>query len=271
VVLLVGVVACLVAPARSAWAQVEASTAPQEASDCEPGVATNVAAPRFEPDDGRRTLGRLPANFGRGIIGVFSRDNLVPFLAGASATGLAALIDDGYTQPGSDNGFNDFGHGLGNPVIVGSAAIGLLAAGRFVHASKFRNMSYDLFLATSVNVLYTTGLKMAIARTRPDGSNDDSFPSGHTSNAFAWATVVDKHYGWQLGVPMYALAGLVGVTRVDRGSHFFTDVVAGAALGFIIGRTIVRQDSKPLDGPQVAVTPIVGPSGQRGLSVRIVY
>ena len=273
-------VACLALP-HVVVAQEGKAAATDEASQEAAGTdraAADAEATPLEPmdlgeprDDGRRTLGRLPANLGRGIIGVFSGDNLVPLAGGVAATGLAAFIDGGYSQPSSDNDFNNFGHGFGDPVIVGAAAAGLFTAGRFVEGSRFRDMSYDLFVATTVNVLYTTGLKAVIHRTRPDGSNEDSFPSGHTSNAFAWATVVDKHYGWELGVPMYALAGFVGVSRVDRGSHFFTDVVAGAALGFIIGRTVVRQDGKPLDGPQFAVSPIIGPSGQRGLSVRIVY
>ena len=83
--------------------------------------------------------------------------------------------------------------------------------------------------------------------------------------------MLDHHYGWKLGVPMYIVAGFIGVTRVDRGSHFFSDVVAGAAIGFIVGRTITRVNGKPVDEPRLSVMPIVGPSGQRGLALRIVY
>ncbi len=252
-------------------AQEEESAA---ASGQSPAVAQDEAPEagdnRTANDDGRRTLGKLPINFGRGVVGVFSLDNLVPFLGGVTATTLARQIDGGFV-PGNDNDFNNFGQGFGNPAIVAGAVAGLFVVGRFVDGSTFRNMSYDLLVATGVNYLYTKAFKMAVDRTRPDQSNHDSFPSGHTSNGFAWATVLDHHYGWKLGVPMYIVAGFVGVTRVDRGSHFFSDVVAGAAIGFIVGRTITRVNGKPIDGPQLSVMPIVGPSGQRGLAVRIVY
>jgi membrane-associated phospholipid phosphatase len=66
------------------------------------------------------------------------------------------------------------------------------------------------------------------------GSGFDSFPSGHAINTFGAAAVV----AWlvpTLRVPMYMMAGLVGLSRVVRGSHFPTDVFAGAVLGVVIG------------------------------------
>ena len=62
----------------------------------------------------------------------------------------------------------------------------------------------------------------------------DSFPSGHAINAFGAATVL----AWflpRLRAPVFLLAGLVGLSRVLRGSHFPTDVFAGAVLGVLIG------------------------------------
>ena len=259
----------LLAPEAALAQEAEAAEATGQAE----AVANDETAEGQDstrPDDGRRTLGKLPVNLGRGVIGVFSLENLVPFLGGATATVLAHQIDGGYV-PGGDNDFNTFGQGFGDPAIVAGAAAGLFVAGRFVHESTFRNMSYDLLVATTVNYVYTKAFKLAVDRTRPDQSNQDSFPSGHTSNGFAWATVLDHHYGWKVGIPMYIVAGFVGVTRVDRGSHFFSDVVAGAALGFIVGRSITRVLGQPIDGPQFSVMPIVGPSGQRGLAVRILY
>lgn len=255
-----------VAPAQEEEGVAASREAVAVAQDDAPEAGTDATS----HDDGRRTLGKLPINLGRGVVGVFSLENLVPFLGGATATALAHQIDGGFV-PGGDNDFNNFGQGFGNPAIVAGAAAGLFVAGRFVDGSTFRDMSYDLFVATGVTYLYTKAFKMAVDRTRPDQSNHDSFPSGHTSNGFAWATVLDHHYGWKLGVPMYIVAGFVGVTRVDRGSHFFSDIVAGAAIGFIVGRTITRVNGNPIDGPQLSVMPIVGPSGQRGLAVRIVY
>ena len=62
----------------------------------------------------------------------------------------------------------------------------------------------------------------------------DSFPSGHAANAFGAATVLAWFFP-AVRVPLFLVAGLVAVSRVLRGSHFPTDVWAGAVLGVVIG------------------------------------
>ncbi len=74
-------------------------------------------------------------------------------------------------------------------------------------------------------------LKQAIDERRPDGSDNNSFPSGHTSISFASAATLENRYGWQVGVPAFAVASFVGVARVEARKHYWYDVVAGAALG----------------------------------------
>ena len=86
----------------------------------------------------------------------------------------------------------------------------------------------------------TGSLKVMARRPRPDGSSNLSFPSGHISNSFMWATVVSRHYGWKAGLPAFAAAGYVGASRLKSHKHFLTDVVAGATLGYIVGRTVTR-------------------------------
>jgi membrane-associated phospholipid phosphatase len=109
-----------------------------------------------------------------------------------------------------------------------------------VGGSRFRAAAYDTSQAVLVNSLYTFAIKSTAHRTRPDGSDQLSFPSGHTSNAFAIATVWAKHYGAEAAVPGYVMAGLVGVSRMAIHRHHLSDVVAGAALGTIVGRSVVR-------------------------------
>ena len=73
----------------------------------------------------------------------------------------------------------------------------------------------DLVDAQIVNGVLTQGIKAAVNRTRPNGSNH-SFPSGHTSATFATAAVIQQHYGWKVAAPFYALGGYVSVVAHGR-------------------------------------------------------
>lgn len=77
----------------------------------------------------------------------------------------------------------------------------------------------------------TYGLKYLVKKKRPDRSDNRSFPSGHTSLAFADASFVMRRYGWQFGVPMYAVAGYVAWGRVFARKHHWWDAAAGALIG----------------------------------------
>jgi membrane-associated phospholipid phosphatase len=221
--------------------------------------------PSEDPErDGRRTLGQLPKNFGRSFIGVFSKDNLFPLLAGAAATGSAYMLDSQAESRlrGQAPGLSHAASTAGGSTIMVPAAIGLFAAGRFAHDGRFRAFSYDSTQALMVDMVYTTALKHAVSRTRPDGSNQLSFPSGHTSSAFAWATVAQAHYGWKVGAPSYLAATAIGLSRVSNDKHHLSDVIAGAALGYVTARTVLRVNGEPV-GRQRTFTlhPVSDPGG----------
>jgi membrane-associated phospholipid phosphatase len=77
----------------------------------------------------------------------------------------------------------------------------------------------------------TYGLKLSINKPRPDMSNDNSFPSGHTSTVFHSAGYVHRPYGLKYAIPSYALAGFTAASRIDSNKHDILDVIAGAAIG----------------------------------------
>jgi membrane-associated phospholipid phosphatase len=89
--------------------------------------------------------------------------------------------------------------------------------------------------------LVTTGLKETISKERPDGSDNRSFPSGHTSSSFAAAATLHNRYGWKVGLPAHALAAFVGASRIEAEKHDVVDVLAGAALGSLSGFLITRK------------------------------
>ncbi|MCH4824371.1 phosphatase PAP2 family protein [Gramella lutea] len=77
----------------------------------------------------------------------------------------------------------------------------------------------------------TFGLKLGINKPRPDESNENSFPSGHTSTVFHSAGYVHKRYGFNYSIPAYVLAGFTAASRIDSKKHDILDVLAGAAIG----------------------------------------
>lgn len=92
-----------------------------------------------------------------------------------------------------------------------------------------------------VTSITTEGLKQVFPRTRPDGSNRKSFPSGHTSRSFAAAATILNRDGPALGVPALLVASFVGVARVEGKKHYWSDVLVGAGLGTGIGLLVTRQ------------------------------
>lgn len=265
---------------RGAWVVVAVLLGPApfaRAADAEP--TGPAPAGKQARDDGRRTVRRLPVNLALGTIGVFDWDNATPFLLGSVATSSASFFDQNVrdsvhgNDPGNDWG-DAFQTGAGpvwNAVFVGS----MFTAGRLSDGPRFRAMSYDMLDAAIVNVGYTELLKVVAQRERPDGVDHKSFPSGHTSSAFALATVAERHYGWKLGVPAYLVAGLVGASRLHQDKHYLSDVMAGATLGYLVGRTVVRVNGRPLGGgtsrrAAVHVAPIVSRQA-RGLQMSVLF
>ena len=95
--------------------------------------------------------------------------------------------------------------------------------------------SWQLIKSGVVSRVAVEGLKFAVDKDRPDGSADDSFPSGHTADSFAAATFIQQRYGWQWAIPAYIGATFVGYSRVESDKHYLADVLAGAAIGIISG------------------------------------
>ena len=85
--------------------------------------------------------------------------------------------------------------------------------------------------------MLTQGIKLSVGRERPDGGRF-SFPSGHTSSTFATAAVLHRYYGWRVGIPAYGFATFIGGSRLQENRHYPSDVIFGAAIGLVAGRTV---------------------------------
>ena len=122
----------------------------------------------------------------------------------------------------------------------------------------------DLLRAQILTQTVTGAIKFGVKRGRPDGT-EFSFPSGHSSVTFASATVLQRHFGWKVGVPAYAVAGYVATSRIQERRHFLSDVAFGAALGIAAGRTVTAN----LGDHRFAVAPLVTDGGG-GVSFRLI-
>ena len=107
------------------------------------------------------------------------------------------------------------------------------------------------------------GVKYAVREPRPDTCTRNSFPSGHTTTAFAGAELVRSEYGWGVGLAAYAMATTVGVMRMYNGRHWINDVIAGAGFGILSARIgywmlpLSRHIFKmPRSGQALVATPI---------------
>jgi len=157
-------------------------------------------------------------------------------------------------------------------------SVGILAAGWAFRNRETRDMGRDALEAGILTSLLTKYLfKPAFGRERPEqsdggtvfrpGSGNDSFPSGHATQAFAVASVVAmRSKGWAVPTLAYAAATLVAFDRVNDRAHFASDVAAGAILGTAVGRFLVRRhrDQRASEGePSFEVVPIEGGIGLR--------
>lgn len=121
-----------------------------------------------------------------------------------------------------------------------AAAAATYTLGKLAKKPRVVHIGVDLIRTHIVAYALTFALKSAVRRGRPDHSNHRSFPSGHASATFATATVLQRHFGWR-GAIAYPLASYVAASRLHENRHFLSDVVFGATLGLVAGRTVTRR------------------------------
>jgi membrane-associated phospholipid phosphatase len=134
-------------------------------------------------------------------------------------------------------------------VGVGVVTVGVLAGGLISHNDKVTHAGLRLAFSAVLAGGVAEGIKLGMGRERPfqsvsawdfdPGHFDASFPSGHTTLAFAMAASLsdDIHRTWAT-VGLYGLATGVAVSRVYQQEHWVSDVVGGAALGITSAKLI---------------------------------
>jgi membrane-associated phospholipid phosphatase len=189
-----------------------------------------------------------------------SQDTLTWLSIGIAASTFAHPGDRETSRGMSGSGWLDdtFGPGatIGGVYAQFGGAFATYALGRIIDSPRTAGVGVDLLRAQLVSQGVTQAIKISVRRTRPDGTSL-SLPSGHTSTAFATATVLHRHFGWKAGVPAYAVAAYVGASRIQAKRHFLSDVVLGASIGLAAGRTVTIGRG----AGRFAVSPVAAPGG----------
>lgn len=141
-----------------------------------------------------------------------------------------------------------------SPTLIG-ASLAVYAVGRIGDKPKVSHLGMDLVRAMAINETLTQALKFSTRRERPDGSDHRSFPSGHASTTFAVATALERHLGWKGAAPVYLFSSYVATSRLHDNRHYLSDVIFGATVGIISGRTVTRHGSS---GYSASIVPTRG-------------
>jgi hypothetical protein len=130
---------------------------------------------------------------------------------------------------------------IGNGAVLLGVSLGTYAFGRATDNRVVSHLGMDLLRSLAVSGTLTYAVKIAVRRDRPTGACC-SFPSGHASATFAFASVLWRHLGWKAAVPTYTVATYVALSRLHLDVHFLSDVVFGSAIGLASGRAVTRHD-----------------------------
>ena len=218
-------------------------------------IPQSAAAKDPSPDATDESTDKLSTRqFGKDVLGdfagLFSIRNAAPFAIGVAGTALATIPEQSiqaHFAPGNRWGaWAEPGHYLGNSSLLGAASGTLFWASRKSDDSRFRAATYSLLRGSIVNAAVTRTMKVAFNRQRPNGESH-SFPSDHASTSFMWATVFASHYGRKAAIPGFLAATYIAASRLERNKHHLTDVVAGAAIGYLAGKTAARRTKQGSD------------------------
>jgi membrane-associated phospholipid phosphatase len=133
---------------------------------------------------------------------------------------------------------------LGSGVTLLIVCTALAVVMRWLRQPRLHDAGAVAAFAFASSGLVEYALKHVVARPRPESTlfppGIDSFPSGHATSVFAVATVFASYYP-ALRLPLYTVAAAIALGRVYLERHYVSDIVAGAALGFVFAVWLYRR------------------------------
>ncbi len=163
----------------------------------------------------------------------FDRSGFVILGAGAVAGILAHQVDDNVnrfftSKRHASQTITDIGN------FFGTRYFNLIAAGVQMIWDPTNGLAHvEGILGANLMVF---AMKKSVSRVRPNGKDDDSFPSGHTATAFASSGSLDYAYGTKAAIPAYTLTALTILARLQENEHWFSDVMVATSIGIFWAR-----------------------------------
>lgn len=137
-------------------------------------------------------------------------------------------------RPFGNYGF--IGETIGWGYLNGLYFVGHMTHAMWTDSSESYQASEHMFKASLYTLMATGVLKTFIKEKRPGYPEDRaSFPSGHSSMSFAFASVVASRNGWAYGSMAYGLATYISISRINDDWHYLHDVLVGMGIGASYG------------------------------------
>lgn len=178
---------------------------------------------------------KLPRHLGEDILETFLSPVALVWTNGILLSGIVGTQDSAIQESMASHNLLGRGNGFfnvfGEIYTLGGISFATVLAGFFLKNEKLKLLGEIFVESLFLTEAMTLGFKYGVGRARPDGSDNYSFPSGHASASFAMATSVTAVYGPWAGIPSYALASLIALSRLDDNKHFVSDVLFGATIG----------------------------------------
>lgn len=185
-------------------------------------------------------------NMGKDFISPVTTKAKYVFYAGTALTILLAALEDHISDPVQTDIVED--HPLGRASHIGNLAgqmypnllymLGMWAHGSLAGQSRSYARASHMFKTTFYSSALTTMLKYSVREPRPLGNNREAFPSGHTTTAYAFASVIGTEHDWPYGLAAYTMATFAAISRMNDNQHLLHQVVGGATIGLSYGLSL---------------------------------
>lgn len=189
------------------------------------------------------------------------------FYGGAALTLTFAIFEDAIVDPFQEKQVrnNTLGDASRWGDWMGQLVPNILYVGGMGIASQFgdpkaADRAIGMFKATLYSTMATTVLKYTIREPRPnDPSEKNSFPSGHTTSAFAFSGYIAGEHGWGWGSAALLLSTFTAYSRINDNRHYLHDVMAGATIGWAYGWGMSRlqRDKREKKEEQAYIAPLI--------------